>query len=96
LNILIVDDSRLLRLSNERALVKAGHHVVAAEDGEQGLRLALEQKPDLVVLDMMLPNDVAKIVRARGIARSASGSRHRIDPGPGLKRPSTVQRKQTD
>ena len=55
MNILIVDDSRLLRLSNERALVKAGHHVVAAEDGEQGLRLALEQKPDLVVLDMMLP-----------------------------------------
>ena len=55
MNILIVDDSRLLRLSNERPLVKAGHHVVAAEDGEQGLRLALEQKPDLVVLDMMLP-----------------------------------------
>ena len=54
MNILIVDDSRLLRLSNERALVKAGHHVVAAEDGEQGLRLALEHKPDLV-LDMMLP-----------------------------------------
>ena len=54
MNILIVNDSRLLRLSNERALVKAGHHVVAAEDGEQGLRLALEHKPDLV-LDMMLP-----------------------------------------
>ena len=55
MNILIVDDSRLLRLSNERALVKAGHHVIAAEDGEAGLRLALEQKPDLIVLDMMLP-----------------------------------------
>jgi CheY-like chemotaxis protein len=29
--------------------------VVTAEVGEEGLRLALEQKPDLVVLDMMLP-----------------------------------------
>jgi DNA-binding response OmpR family regulator len=54
-NILIVDDSRLLRLSNERVLAKAGHHVIAAQDGEEGLRLALEQKPDLVVLDLMLP-----------------------------------------
>jgi len=54
-NILIVDDSRLLRISNERALARAGHHVISAEDGEAGLRLALEHKPDLVVLDMMLP-----------------------------------------
>ena len=53
--ILIVDDSGLLRLSNERALVKAGHNVISAEDGEAGLRLALERKPDLVILDMMLP-----------------------------------------
>jgi DNA-binding response OmpR family regulator len=42
-------------LSNKRALARAGHYVVAAEDGEEGLRLALEQRPDLVVLDMMLP-----------------------------------------
>ena len=34
--ILIVDDSGLLRLSNERALVKAGHNVISAEDGEEG------------------------------------------------------------
>jgi DNA-binding response OmpR family regulator len=53
--ILIVDDSRLLRISNERALMKAGHDVISAEDGETGLRLALEHKPDPVVLDMMLP-----------------------------------------
>ena len=55
MKILIVDDSRLLRISNERALMKAGHDVISAEDGETGLRLALEHKPDLVVLDMMLP-----------------------------------------
>jgi CheY-like chemotaxis protein len=55
MKILIVDDSRFFRLVNERALVKAGHHVISAGDGDEGLRLAREQTPDLVVLDMMLP-----------------------------------------
>jgi len=67
LNILIVDDSRLLRLSNERTLVKAGHNVTSAEDGESGLRLAFENKPDIIVLDMMLPKlsgqDVLRALR---------------------------------
>ena len=55
MKILIVDDSRFLRVANERALVKAGHIVITAAEGEDGLRLAQEHKPDLVVLDMMLP-----------------------------------------
>ncbi len=55
MNVLIVDDSRFLRLMNERALVKAGFDVLSAADGEEGLRLAIEHKPDLVILDMMLP-----------------------------------------
>ena len=55
MKILIVDDSRFLRIANEHALIKAGYEVIAAGDGEEGLRLAIEQKPDLVVLDMMLP-----------------------------------------
>lgn len=55
MNILLVDDSRFLRVANERALTRAGHSVIAAADGEEGLRLAVERKPDLIVLDMMLP-----------------------------------------
>lgn len=55
MKILIIDDSRFLRMTNERALSKAGHSVVTASDGEEGLRLAREHKPDLVILDMMLP-----------------------------------------
>jgi DNA-binding response OmpR family regulator len=55
MKILIVDDSRLLRISNERTLMRAGYEVITAADGEEGLRLALETKPDLIVLDMMLP-----------------------------------------
>jgi CheY-like chemotaxis protein len=55
MNILIVDDSRFLRLANERALSKAGHQVLTASDGEEGLRLGIEHQPDLIVLDMLLP-----------------------------------------
>ena len=55
MNILIVDDSRFLRLANERALTKAGHNVICASDGEEGLRLACDRQPDLIVLDMLLP-----------------------------------------
>lgn len=55
MNVLIVDDSRFVCLMNQRALVKAGFEVLSAADGEEGLCLAIEHKPDLVVLDMMLP-----------------------------------------
>ena len=55
MRVLIVDDSRLMRTMNERALVKAGHAVFLAGDGERGLIAARECNPDLIVLDMMLP-----------------------------------------
>ena len=67
MNILLVDDSRFVRLANERGLVKAGYQVITATDGEEGLRLARKHKPDLVVLDMMLPKlsgpDVLRALR---------------------------------
>src|SRR5690242_14450004 len=67
MNILIVEDSRFLRLSNERALTKAGHNVISASDGEEGFRLAVERQPDLIILDMLLPKmsgpDVLRAIR---------------------------------
>jgi putative two-component system response regulator len=53
--ILLVEDSRAIRLENERALIKAGYEVICAEDGQRALRLAGEQNPDLILLDLMLP-----------------------------------------
>ena len=53
--ILLVEDSRPIRLENERVLVKAGYEVVCAVDGESALKLAAEHKPDLILLDMILP-----------------------------------------
>jgi len=54
-SILVVEDSRFLRLANERALVRAGYSVMTAADGEEGLRMACQNVPDLILLDMMLP-----------------------------------------
>jgi CheY-like chemotaxis protein len=53
--ILLVEDSKILRLSSERTLIKAGYEVISAEDGEEALRCATEEKPDLILLDLMLP-----------------------------------------
>lgn len=53
--VLLIDDSKFLRRANELSLKKAGHQIVTASDGEEGLRLAREKKPDVIVLDMLLP-----------------------------------------
>ena len=54
-SILLVDDSKFLRRANELALIKAGYAVFSASDGQEGLHVAREKLPDLIVLDMMLP-----------------------------------------
>lgn len=53
--ILLVDDSKFLRLATERGLARAGYDVITATDGEQALELARECQPDLILLDMLLP-----------------------------------------
>jgi CheY-like chemotaxis protein len=55
MRILLIDDSKMLRRIHERALVKAGYEVTSAADGEEGLRVAREDNPDLILLDIMLP-----------------------------------------
>ncbi len=71
-SILVVDDdSNLLRMLR-RSLVFAGYSVRVAEDGLNALRLALEQEPDLVVLDVMLPEPLDGLEVARRLRASAS------------------------
>jgi DNA-binding response OmpR family regulator len=55
MKILLIEDSKFQRVANERALVKAGHSVIQAGDGEEGLRVARKDIPDLILLDIMLP-----------------------------------------
>jgi len=53
--VLIVEDDSTTTDFVERYLKRDGHRVLTAADGEEGLRIARERKPDLVVLDLMLP-----------------------------------------
>ena len=67
---MVDDDPNLLRMLR-RGLGVAGYTVRAAEDGQTALDLAAESEPDLVVLDVMLPEpldglEVARRLRAVG------------------------------
>jgi CheY-like chemotaxis protein len=65
--ILLVDDSKFLRLATERALARAGYEVSVAQDGENALEIAREKQPDVILLDMLLPKmsgpDVLKALK---------------------------------
>ena len=53
--ILLAEDDRFLRKAAEAQLRQHGFTVVAAVDGEEALRLARAERPDLVLLDLIMP-----------------------------------------
>jgi CheY-like chemotaxis protein len=53
--ILLAEDDRILRKAGEVSLTKRGYEVIAAVDGEDALAKARHHKPDLVLLDVMMP-----------------------------------------
>ena len=53
--ILIIDDNHSLVLATERVLQKEGFDVLTAFDGMEGLERARAEKPDLIILDIMMP-----------------------------------------
>ena len=53
--ILLVEDDRFLRRVHEVGLRKHGFTVLTAVDGEDGLRQAQAERPDLVLLDLVMP-----------------------------------------
>jgi len=65
--ILVVDDERILLDTLRYNLSKAGYQVWTAADGESALRLARQERPDLILLDVMLPRidgfDVCRTLR---------------------------------
>jgi DNA-binding response OmpR family regulator len=66
--ILLAEDDRFLRRAAESALKRAGFTVLPAADGEEALRLARAEKPDLVLLDLIMPKlqgfEVLKALKA--------------------------------
>ena len=66
--ILIIEDDAQIRRVVEGYLQQAGYHVLTAADGITGLALAQQQKPALLILDLMLPGldglEIARRLRA--------------------------------
>lgn len=54
--ILMIDDDMEFRLVLKDALTHEGYEVLAAADGVRGLQLVLERLPDLILLDVRMPN----------------------------------------
>jgi len=53
--ILIVDDEKDIVETLSFMLNAKGYEIISAYDGEEGLKLAKEEKPDLIILDVMMP-----------------------------------------
>ena len=53
--VLVIDDEPDVRWLIRMSLERAGHEVIDAEDGLRGIALAMKQRPDIIVLDLMMP-----------------------------------------
>jgi DNA-binding response OmpR family regulator len=63
-SVLVIDDSATFREELRAALAAAGHAVLTAETGEEGLRLAAASRPSAILVDGVLPGmDGATVVR---------------------------------
>jgi twitching motility two-component system response regulator PilH len=71
--ILIVDDSPTQTLSLSRILKKHGHEILTATDGEQGVKIAKAEVPDLILMDVVMPK-INGFQATRQITRNPSTS----------------------
>ena len=53
--ILLVEDNEMNRDMLSRRLIRNGYEVITAVDGQQGIDMAVSERPDLILMDMSLP-----------------------------------------
>ena len=70
-NVLIVEDNLPMLRGLKDNFESKGYHVKTAIDGEQGLKAAMSEKPDLIILDIMLPKlngyEVCSLLRKKDL-----------------------------
>ncbi len=54
-SVLIVDDSTTIRFVMSKMLWESGYRVIEAPNGREGIDMALEHKPDLIFMDVVMP-----------------------------------------
>jgi diguanylate cyclase (GGDEF)-like protein len=71
--ILIVDDDEDIRTYLEVALTLGGYEVLQAHDGAEGAQMAAQEQPDLILMDVMMPNldGIAALQRIRADGRTS-------------------------
>jgi DNA-binding response OmpR family regulator len=94
-NILIVEDDKFLRELISQKLIKEGYNILQAVDGEEGLDKIKKEKPDLVLLDLILPGidgfevlarakEDPEVVKIPVIILSNLGQKEDVEKGMGL------------
>jgi two-component system, OmpR family, response regulator CpxR len=72
-NILVIDDNASVRKAITLMLESGGHSVVGAKDGSEGMRFFESQHPDLVIVDIIMPDkDGIEIIREMRSTRPAT------------------------
>ena len=73
LRVLLVEDEALISLVISIALEDAGYHVTVAMDGLEGLRIAQQDQPELIITDFMMPRmtgvELIRALREAGFTR---------------------------
>ena len=68
--LIVEDDSTMLRGLKDNFEFK-GYRVLTAADGEEGLNAAINEKPDLIILDIMLPKingyEICRLIRKENL-----------------------------
>ena len=54
-SVLVIEDNKDIRENTTEILELAGYKTFSAENGKRGVEIALKQKPDVIVCDIMMP-----------------------------------------
>jgi DNA-binding response OmpR family regulator len=69
--ILLVDDSNTVLMMVTMALNASGYEVVSARDGAEGVAMAVSERPDLILLDIVMPKmsgiEACRLIRAHEV-----------------------------